>query len=182
MFNKLDLYMRHRPDMKSGDLVEFGSSSMIGKAIKWFTKKDVNHSAFLFRIDSFVGLKDRVFVIEALNEGLEINALSSRIKEYAGMVYWYPLKKKYEAFRDPMSSFAFMMEAKTVEKRYDYVSLFANMFGKVSIDAKRFFCSEFYHASMIYAGMTIAKKALRPGEFEELGFHDSRFTIGEDIS
>jgi hypothetical protein len=168
--------------MKSGDLIEFGSSSYIGRAIKWFTKKDVNHSAFVFRIDSFVGLKDRVFVIEALGDGLEINALSSRIKEYDGMVYWLKLKDTYDSFRDPMSSFAFMMEARGVEKRYDYVSLFANMFGKVSMDAKKFFCSEFYHAAMVYAGLTTGGKALRPGEFESLGFHEDRCIVGENLT
>lgn len=178
----LEKYMECRPGMKSGDLVEFRSASTIGRMIRYFTKKDVNHSAFLFRIDEFVGLKDRVFIIEALGKGLEINALSLRLKEYEGAAYWYPLKSDYEGFRDRMSSYAFLQEAKVVEKQYDYVSLFSNIFGPVSIDAKKFFCSEFYQASLIAANMMgIGYKALRPGEFGPLGFHEKRIPILEEV-
>lgn len=176
----LDIYYKVRPKMGSGDLMEFASHGFIGNAIRFFTKKDVNHTAIVWHVDEFKRVRDRKFIMEALDFGIELNLMSCRLKEYKGDVYWYPLKEEYHPLRDEVASVCLLAEGRTDEIRYDYLSLFRNMWTKVSVDVKKnSFCSEF--AQWALQGAKILspplEKALRPGEFDNLGIYHPRIKI-----
>jgi hypothetical protein len=174
-------YHKARSEMKNGDLVEFSSHSLIGNAIKYFTNKDVNHSALLFHVEEFKDIKDRKFLMEALADGIELNLFSLRLRGYKGKVYWYPLKDEYDHLRDKIACLALLAEGRVDEIAYDYLSLFKNMWKKVSVDVeKNSFCSEFYQYVLQESGVIPkGKKAMRPGEFTKLGVHKERQLIYE---
>lgn len=166
-------YNALRKYMKSGDLIEWGSASMVGGIIRFFTKKDVNHSSILLNLDLFEGLKERRFVLEALEHGIELNLMSKRLNEFKGTVFWSPLKPEYDHLRNEIAAWA--LERVGID--YDYPSLFSNIFGKVSLDGKKFFCSEYYHKAMVAAGILPKAKAARPGEFEKFNIHSKTIEI-----
>jgi len=171
--DKLTEYNALRKYMKSGDLIEWGSASMIGGIIRFFTKKKVNHSSILLNLDTFAGLEERRFVLEALEHGVELNLMSTRLKDFKGSVYWSPLKLEHDSLRSEIAAWALQR----VGTDYDYKSLFANIFGKVSQDGKKFFCSEYYHMAMVKAGILPPGKAARPGEFGKFNIHENTVQI-----
>lgn len=175
----LDIYYKVRPKMGSGDLMEFASHSFIGSAIRFFTKQDVNHTAIMWHVDQFKSVRDRKFIMEALNDGIELNLISCRLKDYEGEVYWYPLKEEYHQYRDEVASICLLAEGRTDEIRYDFRSLVRQMWTKVSVDVeKHSFCSEFAQWVLQQAGiLQELESALRPGEFNQLGIYHPRIKI-----
>jgi len=175
----LDQYLIYRHLMDNGDLIEFSTFSMIGKMIRLFTKKDVNHTALLWCVDEFKNIRDRKFIMEALNAGIELNLLSTRLKNYKGTAYWYSLKDEFSEYRDEVACICLLAEGRTDELRYDYLSLLRQMYRKVSVDVeKHSFCSEF--AQWVLQESGILKKqdiALKPGEFSNLGIYKPRIKI-----
>ena len=175
----LDQYLIYRHLMDNGDLIEFSTFSMIGKLIRLFTKKDVNHTALLWCVDEFKNIRDRKFIMEALNAGIELNLLSTRLKNYKGTAYWYSLKDEFSEYRDEVACICLLAEGRTDELRYDYLSLLRQMYRKVSVDVeKHSFCSEF--AQWVLQESGILKKqdiALKPGEFSNLGIYKPRIKI-----
>jgi len=172
-------YLTYRADMGNGDLLEFASDSLIGKIIRFFTKKDVNHTAILWCVDQFKNVRNRKFIMEALNYGIELNLISQRLTKYKGVVYWYPLKDEYHKYRDEVASICLLAEGRTNEIRYDYLALIRNMFGKVSVDVEKYsFCSEFAQWVLQESGILEKQPhALRPGEFDNLGIYKKRIPI-----
>ena len=179
LINSLVDYYLNREFMGNGDLIEFSTCSVIGKAIRYFTKKDVNHTAILWCVDEFKEVKDRKFIMEALSNGIELNLMSSRLSGYKGDAYWYPLKKEHHQLRDKVASKCLLAEGRTDEIRYDYTSLIKNMWTKVSVDVeKNSFCSEFAQWVLQTSGIIPdIGKALRPGEFDNLGIYEPRVKI-----
>lgn len=172
---RMRLYTLHAPYMKSGDLIECASDGWLGRAIRWRTGKNVNHSSMLLRLDEYCGMRDRRYLIEAEARGLEVNILSEWIEDYGGMVWWSPLKAT-DAQRSVMVSWAFNEMCRG--RGYDYRGLVAQLWRRVSISGKRMFCSELYHAGLIEAGIAPAETiARRPGEFHELGVHERPIRI-----
>lgn len=182
----LSVYLKRRPEIKTGDLVEFASESVLAKAIRFFTKKDVNHSGLLIAPPDFCGLKDRRIILESLELGIEPNYLSERIVEVArkgGRIWWSPLKATYDGERERVGKWA--IDTFVIKKpRYDYGSLFGQVFSRVSVEAHRFFCSEWvqrcYLESPVLARVIVAKwgdRAARPGDFAELGIHEERVQL-----
>ena len=88
----LGQYYVYRHLMDNGDLLEFATHSFVGRMIRKITKKDVNHTALLWCVDQFKNIKDRKFIMEALANGLELNLISARLKNYKGTIYWHYLK------------------------------------------------------------------------------------------
>ena len=178
-FDSLDTYKIFRHLMNNGDLLEFSSFSTIGKMIRALTRRDVNHTALVWSVDEFKSIKDRRFIMEALSEGLELNLISARLKDYKGDVYWYSLKEEYGEYRDAVASICLLAEGRTKEIRYDYLSLFRNAYKKVSVDVEKYsFCSEFAQWVLEESGILKKQnKALRPGEFDDLGIFKPRIQI-----
>jgi len=103
---KLSEYKALRNFMKSGDLIEWGSASMIGGIIRFFTKKQVNHSSILLNLDRFEGLEKHRFVLEALEHGIELNLMSARLEDFKGVVYWSRLKPEYDLYRNKIAAWS----------------------------------------------------------------------------
>ena len=174
----LKLYKKHKPQMKSADLVEWQSHTALGLAIRWVTRKPVNHSSILLKPKQYAGLKDRRFLLEALGGGLVPRLLSARLRAFKGRVWWHALKSSMvtELDRDKMAEWAIL---ETVQgKRYDYGGLLKNVAGRVNIDAQAWFCSEAYTAMLVHRMLLPEDtKARRPGEFEELDLHIPKILI-----
>jgi len=106
--------------------------------------------------------QDRVYLIEALERGLTLRHLSTRLAEYRGHAY------VFRPVLSPRQQNAIRLFAtdKTAEGvRYDYGGLFANMIGRISMDARRYICSEFLWAAWQHAeAVPAGGKAPRPGD------------------
>ena len=165
----IDKYKDCRAGMRSADMLEFSSRSIIGGIIRYKTGYDVNHSAFIFRCDEY----DRIFTLEALSLGIDIHILSTRLKEFDGSVYWYPLKQEYDKYRYDIMHWALNQ----IDKKYDYPSLFANIVSKVNVDSRLYFCSEYVQAGYKKPGMIKTEKAIVPGGFAKYNLHYNRIKI-----
>lgn len=164
-------YMKYRDQMKTGDLIEFASSTPLGWIIRKGTGCNVNHTAFAWQIDSYKLLEDRVFLLEALTTGLEWNSLSARMAAFKGKVYWSKLNIPQDT-RDEMLAIAIQKSTRVhKQKRYDFVSLLRNAYRTVNINEKAWFCSEFYHYLLIAVGLLPhGERARRPGQFKDQFF------------
>lgn len=180
-------YHEIRGLIKTGDLIEFGSASLLGKAIRFFTKQEVNHSALALSIDQYSAyVGNRKFVLEANPPGIELHTAGKDVADCLaddGTVYWYPLLPKFDNQRNAIADFALQL----VGTKYDYGSLFKNAISRVNADMRKLFCSEFVFLSLV-AGKVIPGlyfdadgkvvdsgnkpvKAPRPGEFKQYGVH-----------
>lgn len=155
-----------RPRIQTGDAILWKGKGLISSLImKWSC---YSHASLVVRLREYEGLKKRVFLVEALSGGLEFRLLSERVKE-AGDAFWLPVNMTVgEALKS--REHALVECAKAVP--YDYGSLFKNIFGRVSNDAQKYFCSEFVWLNWIQAGRIPSKKmrlhAPRPGDLPGL--------------
>lgn len=178
----MELYKHHRDQIKSGDLIEWRSATVLGGAIRMFTRKTVNHSSIAIRPREYAALADRRFLIEALSGGLVPRLLSARLKVFKGQVWWAALKPSEVSAeqRDAMATWAILETVKGT--RYDYGNLLGNAFSRVNVDASRWFCSEAYTAMLQHVGLASRKiKARRPGEFGPMGLHIPPVLIYDNI-
>lgn len=188
--NDLSTYYKARPLMKTGDLLEWRSKSLLGAAIRFFSKEEVNHSGLIFALDDYGFNKGQhIFTLEAEPGGIRNNLLSAQLKDFDGSVYWYPLKSRYDLKRKAGIDWAL----EQVGVKYDFGSLFKNILGKVGADMRKFFCSEYafiyYVKCNIMPLLTIKdskiidkytlqeQKAPRPGEFSQYGLHENGVKI-----
>ena len=153
-------------DIKSADMLEFSSDSVIGKVIRWRTGKDVNHSSLVFKFGE-------LYTLEALGNGIDLHLLKDRIDKFRGRVYWYPLHDYLDEYRDDIMKWALMQ----IDKMYDYESLVANLFGRVSIDGRLYFCSEYVFVAYKSVGLAYGDTACRLGEFGQFDLHKERVRI-----
>jgi hypothetical protein len=174
-------YLKIRPDLKTGDMIETALNAPISRLIRFITKKDVSHTAFVWRTWGYYTTQDAVFIIEAIKGGLDITLLSDVIKYIDGKVYWYPLEDVSLAQRDQMGGYALREcahKSKLKKKKYDTSSLILNAIKRVSIDADKWFCSEFYQQVLCEHGIIDdCEIAKRPGEIHLLGKHGDRVLL-----
>jgi hypothetical protein len=156
--------------IKTGDLVEFASNGIIGRAIMAVTHKKVSHSALVVRLP--YANSERRYIIEAVRTGLEFQLLSDVLQHYDGKVIWYGLKAKYDDRRDIIGEWAF--QELSQHKGYDFGGVVAQLWGRVSLDAKKYFCSELIDDAYISCGIITPdpKGARRPGDFVPLSIFD----------
>lgn len=161
-------YSEIRDMIKTGDMLEWSSPSLLGKTIRFFTKQKVNHTSLAISFDDY--FKDGInhkFVLEAESGGIELNLLSKLLKGYKGKCYWSQLKPEFDDKRFIIGRWALLQ----IGTKYDYTSLLKNAFCKVSAEAEKLFCSEYYYIALKEAGIVPATKAPRPGEFEKYQVH-----------
>lgn len=153
----LKLYETIRNDMKTGDMLAWHSNSLVGTGIRWKIlpsgiPKDsplsVNHTSTVLRLKEYEGLQRRVFITEALEHGTVLNLLSKRLKEFKGYVYWYPLKRSWDAERQAIGER--LLQYIGIE--YDYKSIVEQLLGSVSVDMKKLFCSEYHYLALGFQG------------------------------
>jgi len=149
--------------MKTGDMLQWKSNSLIGSLIRWRTARNlpdgwpaVNHTGMVIQLREY----GRIFTQESLEHGVVLNFLSRRLEQFDGEAWWYPLKDEMEGRRNDIGKKAL----DSVGIPYDYGSIVKQIIGKVSVDARDLFCSEDYLYCFGYQG-----KALSPAEMPELG-------------
>ena len=171
VLNPLHTYSVFRDRIFTADLIEFASYTPLGWIIRKGTGREVNHTAFTWKLDKYAGITDRLFLLEALGHGLEWNSLSGRLSSFRGKVYWSKLNVD-QSVRDFMLCVAIQKATRIhKQKRYDYISLFRNAYRTVNINERAWFCSEFYHYLLIAAGLLPkGERARRPGEFNDSFF------------
>lgn len=135
----LSTYNAFKDQMKTGDLLQWHSNSLIGALIQWRTKSDVNHSGLVLRLSEYEGTERRRWTSEALENGVYPILLSRRLESFDGSVWWYPLKDEWNPKRQAIGECAVALFG----VKYDYRSIFKQIFGKVSADARELFCSEY---------------------------------------
>lgn len=157
-------YPALRPWLTTGAVILWRGDSLLSRAIRLFTP--YSHASLVVRdLDSLD--RNRVFLVEALETGLELRLLSERIKGYNGRVFAFRPYGLAKCVQERVKSFAIDQCARGI--RYDYKGLFANIFGRVSEDARRYFCSEFAALALEQAGVHrsapfLGPRAARPGD------------------
>lgn len=167
-------YVKIRDLIKTGDMLEWSSPSILGKTIRLFTGRDVNHTSLAISFDDY--FKDGVnhkFVLEAEAGGIELNLISKLLTDYKGKCYWYQLKPELDSYRQSIGSYALLQ----IGTKYDFGSLLKNAVSRVNADAKKLFCSEYYYMALCEAGILSKTKVPRPGEFIQYGIHLPRVQI-----
>ena len=166
----LDKYYKVRDTIETFDRLEWRSNSLLGKAIRFKTGDWSNHTGVVIRFHEYdaAGL----FTIESLEGGVDPNRLSLRLKEFDGHARLYKLKPEYHHLRKNLGEIALSMEG----IKYDYGSLIKNLFGHVTIDKNRLFCSEFVKAVGVEAGLPYKNLvATTPGrEMNALGWWEKK--------
>ena len=168
----LSQYDGLRSLIKTGDLVEFASNGIIGQSIMKVTGKPVSHSALVVRLP--YKNSPRRYIIEAIRTGVEFQLLSDVLQKYDGRVIWYGLRKEYDDLRDGIGEWAFAELSQ--HKAYDFGGVVAQLWGRVSLDSKKYYCSELIDAAYIEAGILqpSPKGARRPGDFVPMGIFGSQ--------
>jgi hypothetical protein len=177
--NSLAMYAANRDLFQTGDIIEFSSSGVIGKIIRLFTKKKVNHSSMVVRLAFHKSITEpHIYIMEANPRGVEFNLLSRVLEKHDGSAWWLRLnpsavrgKLPGVTFDDVWQQIAdFLVEQEGL--KYDYKSLFKNAFGKVSVDAAKYFCSELCCAALAKVNLFHTVKSLTPGAFEKTGLYE----------
>jgi hypothetical protein len=169
--NDLVIYDLAKGQMKTGDMLQWRSNSLLGWAIRLKTQgqrpqyeKDhdinVNHTCMVIRLAEYEGEERRRWTQEALEHGVVLNLLSRRLEQFDGSVYWYRLRPEFN--RTAIGQVALSL----IGVPYDYGSILKQLIAKVSVDARNLFCSEDYLYCFSFKG-----KALSPNEMPELGWH-----------
>ena len=163
----LSQYDGLRPEIKTGDLLEFASNGIIGSLITKVTRKDVSHSALVVRLP--YNNSPRRYIIEAIRTGVEFQLLSDVLQHYDGSVIWYGLRPEYDGKRDAIGEWAF--NELSQHKGYDFGGVVSQLWQRVSLDAKRYFCSELVDAAYTNCGILQPDPAgaRRPGDFVPTG-------------
>jgi len=169
-----DAYQDNRHRIKTGDAIQWRSHTALGFLIRMFSK-GVNHTSLVVRIE-YYDPYDRVFLLEALEPGIVLTSLSRRLAMHNGEAFWLPLSTDFDNKRYAIGAWALSF----VGVEYDYESLFRQVFGRVSAEAKRFFCSEFAYLAWQNAGIPMKNptgKAPRPCDIPGLGVFDDAVKI-----
>lgn len=142
--NSLGLYESLRPRIHTGDAVLWKSRSFIGGIIRAWSKSEYNHVSIAIRFTEFD--LDRVYILEELERGAVMYPLSRRLEHHKGNAWIYPLDAPLVMAKRPMARWALYMQG----TKYDYPGLFSNLLGRVSLDTRRLFCSEYYWLALEY--------------------------------
>ena len=170
---EMPLYDMMRPNMRTGDLVEFSGRSLLDATIQWRTGYDVNHTAIVLCMKTAdFGAAEHVLILEATPFGVRLSRLSRRLESYRGSAFWVPLRSEWNSRRDVICAAAMSYEG----RRYDYGSLARNLIGRVSAKADAMFCSELAFVALRDAGLPVGDGPVPvPGEISAMSiFKNSR--------
>lgn len=174
--NNTETYLHYREQMDTGDVLLWRSSSLLGWAIRLFSHGTVNHASLVIKLSDWKGLVERIFLLEAAEHGIVLASASKRVQYFNGSVYWCPLKEEFNDNRSKIGGWAL----NEVGVKYDYASLFKQVLGRVSADAKKFFCSEYVYLAFINAGIVMTWDvdiAPQPSDVFNLGIFTSEVQL-----
>jgi len=156
----LTIYNTVKDQMRTGDLLQWRSESIIGVLIRWRTDSEFNHSSLILKFSEYEGAEQRRYTTEALEHGTVLNLLSRRLEAFKGEVWWFPLKDELNEKRQSIGEVALSL----IGIPYDYKSIVAQIFGRVSADVRSLFCSEYCFVSYGFTG-----EAPAPADMLKLG-------------
>lgn len=162
--NDLALYYQHRQFMKTGDLLTYRTMGVVSSLIHIWSPD--NHAGMVLNLSEYEGEGFRRWTLEATSHGPRTAFLSRLLLEVNGEVYWHQLKPEYDSARIAIGCFA--LEQVGVVG-YDFESLFKNMFGAVSADLRKLFCSEYVFLAWRESGIVEGATAPRPSGLPLLG-------------
>jgi len=163
----MKLYRRNRDILQTGDFLQWSSDTALGWIIQKITKSKWNHTGLIVRFEQYD--IERVFTLEALETGVTLNPLSTRIREHKGECAVFPLQDRFDLSRDRMGSYML----RCVGIRYDFFSLIKQAVSRVSTDVERLFCSEFAGLVANRSGIPIPlKPAPRPSDIPDFKVFD----------
>ncbi len=146
-------------EIQPGDLLLWSSRTLVSWIIRKWTDSDFSHASIALVLDNPEDGKRIVFTTEALAEGVVVSPLEARIKRYGGKCYWVPLADIPPEEERKFTRRALIM----LGTDYDFGSLFSFLVGKVSMNARKFFCSEY--ARFIWQGTkTLGQEAPTPAD------------------
>lgn len=138
--NDLTVYNSVKAQMQTGDLLMWGGDNLISKAIRWRTLSEYSHASLVIRLAEYEGTEGRRFTTEALADGIVLNILSSRLENYNGRVWWFPLdEEKCHVPRSRVGECALSF----IGTPYDYQSILRLCMKRVSTELNKLFCSEY---------------------------------------
>ena len=156
--NDLSRYRECRELMDTGDLLRYNTEGLVPVLIrKW--SPGANHAGMVLHLPEYEGKEHRRWTLEATGGGPRMACLSELLEEVRGEVWWHPLKPEFNDARNAIGCFAL---SKVGVVKYDFESLAKNVFGLVSVDLRRLFCSEYVFVSWRDAGIVSGTKAPRP--------------------
>jgi hypothetical protein len=148
--------------MISGSVILWQSPGLIPWLIRLFSR--YSHASLVVRMND-EELRERVWLVEAMEQGLVLRILSYRLRGYKGRCF--VLIPEISLGQESVVK-AFAMGECGSGKGYDFLGLFGNVFGRVSANARRYFCSEFVYAALVEAGVCPPlDHAPRPGDLPE---------------
>ncbi len=160
MANDLTRYNEVKDEMRTGDLLQWHTDSLVGWLIREKTGSIVNHSGLVIRLQEYEGLERRRFTHEALSHGVVLNLVSRRLESFHGECWWYPLKPEWNEKRQEIGERALSFTG----IGYDYQSIADQIFTDVIADEAQLFCSEMCFLAWGYTGT-----APNPGQLFDLG-------------
>jgi len=164
--NDQGIYSSIRLGLDTGDRLEFAhQDDSISQTIMARTGSYSSHTGMVIRSREF----NRVFVIESLEGGPELNRLSTRVGSYNGHVWVCKLRDEYHHLRIKIGQCALDY----VDTGYDWIDTGKQLFVRVPPDDERLNCSEFVYFALYNAGIfgqQLLDKAPWPGrEMDRLG-------------
>jgi len=134
-----DKYRKYRGRIKDGDLIQFASTDIISRIIRYKTKNPISHSAMAFWLKSPIG-KKRLYILEGVAFGLFPTYLSNRVMWYLphGNIYWHKMRKEWRQY-GPKAADKLQDYTGTY---YDYWDLIKQAVKRVTLDPAKLFCSE----------------------------------------
>lgn len=156
-------YDAFKDQMQTGCCILWQGNNWLSRLIRIFSL--YSHASLVLRINEYTGVKEEVFIVEALESGLELRGLWERIQGYNGRVFIFTPVWLTVAIRDSIGAFGLKECARAVP--YNYGGLFKNILGHVSQHAHRWFCSQFVWAAYEDAApnyLRATEKAPRPGD------------------
>jgi hypothetical protein len=140
--SKLELYEAERPLIATADIVNWQMDSLFGRFIRLFTED--SHTSTVCRLDEWHGMKDRIFIVEATTK-TQLSLLSRRLQKAHGTAYLLRLQRRWNPVRPYIAGWV----CEQVGTPYDVGGLCRNLFGRVSIDMKHYFCSSLAYVALL---------------------------------
>jgi hypothetical protein len=153
-------YSELRPLLITGAIVLWKSPGIIPWLIRQWS--EYSHASLIVRLDDYVELKDRVWLVEALAQGISLGILSKELEGYKGEAFVLIPELNIHQ-QSIIRQFALNECGERVD--YDFFGLFANVFGRISFDVRKYICSEFCYQAMVECGQCpVMNQAPRPGD------------------
>lgn len=189
------MYQEVREKMQPFDLISFSGKGSVSNIIKGFTNSDISHVALVYRILD-ENEKERVLIIESTSlvtlpdrihgemiKGVQIQALSERLKTYEGQVYWHKLNVPVSQARKA-AMYSWLLTQHSTRVKYDTIGAIRSGVDiwdymlESKPDYEKLFCSEMVAKVYEVAGHFIGNPSEQtPEDVVNLAILDKRIQI-----